>query len=207
MSNSPDWLSANDTRMRLIRAGIGESDLLRIVAWACRSNRVFSTGFPRIHSDENHSQLIERRNLNTLRIWQVLERLDSSFPLELPDRRKAIRPIIDWKTGHFSFSITKADGRRTEEHWEAVHFDRISVESLMDQWQTRSQVNELQDIEIDVWIGTECQTENSKDAWRAFKGAFGNRSGKRDPTFLAAWHRVKGKRGRGRPVRSEQRDL
>ncbi|MEZ5688748.1 MAG: hypothetical protein R3E21_08215 [Caenibius sp.] len=51
--------------------------------------------------------------------------------------------------------------------------------------------------DLEAWIKT-CGTENSKEAWRALRAAFGSSAPKRDEVFMPAWRKVKGPRKQGR---------
>jgi hypothetical protein len=135
--------------------------------------------------------------------WRVFERVDPLFEGIGEDVKAQYQRIVRWEESSFTWTLDDGGDAWKQETWESVHFDRVSFESLIAELRDRSNAGALQGFEIDEWIRTECSTENSKLAWTSFKSTFGDRTGKRDPTFRDAWTRVKGERTRGRLPNSQ----
>jgi hypothetical protein len=190
------WLPAQLVKARLTEAGIGEADLLKILGWAGRSHRLFASGFQHVHIGEDHSQAVERALLGQ-GFWHVIERVDESFPLEMPEVKEQFARIIGWDAGSFTWTHKDETGRWMQESWQAVHFDKVSLDSWLVEWSQRAAAGHLQDNEIDDWITNDCHTENSKVAWASYKRLFGNRAGKKE-IFAGRWRCLHPGRGRGR---------
>jgi hypothetical protein len=194
----PDWLPARELRLRLADEGIGEADLLRLVAWAALSGRLVASGFRTIHTMDNHLSAGERAIVSH-RLWRVFERVDPAFDQIEASAKSQFQRIVRWDAGEFTWTLDHSEQDWNQETWSAVHFDRITAESLLAEIRERAEHTLLQDFEIDDWIRESCQASSKNAAWIEFSRTFGRRAVKRDPTFIDAWRRVKGRRARGRP--------
>lgn len=194
------WLSAKELRKRILETtGIGEGDLLRVVAHECLWSRLVASGFCEFGAFDGATELSATR-----------ARIDNDFWLPLyviaaaPTYASSLKEgyaccHVDWGNSLFQRACELNEGPHIFEEWTSVHFDELSVKALISELQERSRTNILQDYEIDSWITHECKQTNIKAAWSDFKAHFGDKACKRDPTFRDAWRRVKGLRSRGRP--------
>jgi hypothetical protein len=112
--------------------------------------------------------------------------------------------FIQWDKGTACYTVRKlpesseSDGQEVlQECWSGIQFDRLGVEALVRIYAAQTNGVTLTDHEIQTWIQKDCQTENSKAAWRLFKLEFGKRAPKKT-VFEGIWKTQKGGRKRGR---------
>jgi hypothetical protein len=180
------WVSAADLRVLLLSAGIEAQQLTNAVAWYCSWHGLIATGFGRVHDGDQLVQGTERRHVPS-RVWRVFR---------APEKPELER-FVGWDGGEFTWAITREDGADLQETWISVHFDRVAVETVVSKIEAQADVGAAYDWEVEVWIRTDCRTENSKEAWAAYREAFGRRAGKKS-LFEARWRQVKRREGRGR---------
>ncbi|KMS53606.1 hypothetical protein V474_22770 [Novosphingobium barchaimii LL02] len=182
-----DWLPAREVQRRLFAAGLAAGDLTGSIAWFARHRGLIATGFGRVHNGDAVVREPSRDRV-PLRMWRAL----------LAGEKPGLESFASWTDGSLTWVIVRDDGRDLQETWESVHFDRVSVETMVRDISTRGDVDCLQGWEIDRWIETACRTEDSKAAWAAYSLDHGARRGKK-AAFTVAWRRVKGERKPGRP--------
>lgn len=198
MDTKSAWMLPNELHIHLIQAGIGEQDILRAIAWACKSGRLVASGFPTFVHGKEHASWAERMMVSR-RLWEVFDRTDPTYPHTETHRKKPFERIVRWDAGELTWTLT--DGQTyVQESWRSVLFDRASAEAWFGELAARNNIAQLQDFELDEWISGS-GTENSKTAWQKFAQSFGRRSVKRE-VFMTAWKRVKGNRSPGRIPKS-----
>lgn len=182
----PDWFSTRELRERLIAAGVAEAQLSNAVAWYCRWRGLIATGFGSVHNGDETVRGIERSHVPD-RVWRVFQAAD----------KPELECSIGWDAGQFTWVRAPDDAPHLQETWSSVHFDRVSVDSIIWDLERQADVGTAYGWEVEAWIRAECRTENSKEAWAAYRKTFGKRAGKKS-LFEARWREVKQRAGRGR---------
>lgn len=177
-----EWLRAADVRERLLAAGLGESELLRVLAYGGQRFGLKATEFWIIHNGDETRRSSEREVVSS-RLWRVFERVGPEFDLVDDVAKERFQTTVSWDSGTFAWTLGKEYGTCVQETWSSVYLDVLSAGSLIEAVSTRSHAQILQDHQIDEWIRDKCPTENSREAWTLYQQEHGKRSGKREHHF------------------------
>lgn len=218
---TPIWLDLQEVRTAFTDAGIAGEELVRMLAWACGSRRLIATGFRQISIGNDVASSVDRETLNCGQILNFVR-----YAFQDGDNVLGARATIleaDWFAASFRYRIERDEGddhptlevecwinwqrgeasyrleNGIQEVWRSILIDAPMAQVLARQVVERANLGVLQDWEIDAWIKGHCTSSDVRGGWKEFRQNYGKRTGKRDPHFVAAWKRVRGERGRGRP--------
>ena len=180
------WLSAREAWRRLRAAGVPPPEMDRAIARQCLRRGLLATGFGRVHDGDKIARN-ENRTFVPKRVWRVLA----------AEERGGLECFVLWEQGSISWMVPEDKGEPLEETWDSIEFDLVSFQAFERECRAMASNHLLEISEIREWIVSECETENSKAAWTAFRGVFGSRTGAK-AAFEACWKDIKGPRGRGR---------
>lgn len=171
---------------RLCAAGVGEVDVLRLIANAGLARQLIATGYPAVCNGGRHIAGIERQRVDR-HMWRVLA---SNRPEAEAYQRWAHGNELGWTLG---------DGDK----YQHRIFDGVTVDlSLWDLW-LRDVVDhyrpgKVSREEIEKWI-REYPGSNSKTAWSDFQRHFGPGACKRGVEFHPVWLEMHGNPKPGQP--------
>lgn len=180
----------SDACARLRAAGVGEVDVLSIIAKAGLRGRIMATGFPSLCIGRKHNAEPNRARVDS-RMWRVLCHAEAKANgYECFTRDNA----LFWTLGD------GGDGYR-QRSFDVVLLDRPSFELWLRDVVSAYRPGELSQHQIEAWIEDYAGT-NCKAAWADFQRHFGARACKRDERFQPAWRKVHGNPQRGQPKKS-----
>jgi hypothetical protein len=179
----------SDACARLRAAGVGEVDVLRLIANAGLGGRVIATGYRSTCDRGRHTAGIARQRVDR-HMWRVLS---STRPAAEACQRWAHGDELGWTLG---------DG----DTYQHRVFDGVTVDlALFDLWlrdvANRYRPSKVSREEIEKWIRA-YPGSNSKTAWADFQRHFGPGACKRDMEFRPVWIELHGNPQRGQPKKS-----
>lgn len=171
---------------RLCAAGVGEVDVLPMIASAGLSGRIWATGFQSVCVGQKHTSELQRVRVHR-RMWRIL-----CHP-------KATTKGYECFARRDGLIWTHGDGEDyLQEEFDIVLLDRPSFELWLSNVVDTYRPGELSQEQIEGWIG-DYPGSNYKTAWADFQRHFGARPFKRDERFMPAWRKVRGNPQRGQP--------
>lgn len=183
-------LRLSEAIARLRAAGVGEVDVLSLIAKAGMRGRIYATGFHSVWAGRKHTADPARRYRVDRRMWRVFcsPKADAAGY-----ERFARDEALIW-------TLDSADPY-LQEQFDIVMFDRLSFDIWWNEIADHYRPRELSQEEIEGWI-RDYPGSNYKIAWADFQRHFGAGACKRDERFMPAWRKVRGNPQRGQPKKS-----
>jgi hypothetical protein len=170
----------------LCAAGVGEIDVLQLIANAGLGGRLIATGYRSTCEEGRHLAGTARQRVDR-HMWRVLA---STKPAAEAYQRWAYADEIGWTLG---------DGDKYQHRvFDGVTVDRAFFDLWLRDVVDRYQPGKVSREEIEEWIRA-YPGSNSKTAWADFQRHFGPGACKRDVDFRPAWLEVRGNPQRGQP--------
>lgn len=147
------FMTAANVQASLIATGRpNDGGIVRLIAWACLSERVIASGIKQVTIGQNTDARFERQIIDS-RLWRFFDRafannaFHRSTMLEEDWRRGSFRyrverdegeerpPLevtcfLDWEVGKASFAFDTEDGKHVQSVWRSILFDAPSIEAL-----------------------------------------------------------------------------
>lgn len=126
-----NWLSASKYRALLTSEGVGNSELIRVVAYTARDLGLVASGFRGVHFDQEIAEATGRELIKG-NIWRVFWKVNPAYEWTDSETKSMIQRIVRWDSGEFNWRSSKPDGSFRQETWRSVFFDRNSAHRVAD---------------------------------------------------------------------------
>lgn len=179
----------SDAIARLCAAGVGEVDVLRMIAKAALRTRLVATGFQSVQTGKGCHDSADRMPIRRLTWWAFCSpRADATGFV-----RGIIAEDIIWSRGEGASFMQEA--------WSAVLLDRPSFDLWLLEIAENYRPRKMPPADTEAWIRA-WPGRNSKTAWEEYRKAHGRRACQRDEEFQPTWLRIHENPRPGQPKKS-----